>query len=91
VSVCNTVERFGFAYLLEALPGERNIRARHLYKVTFLTSSLVVANVLTHLRSVVNVRDIICKSFQTAAEIFDVAIGDLEEEEGFHTLGEAVK
>jgi hypothetical protein len=91
VSVCNTVERFGFAYLQEALPGERNIRAGHLYKVTFLTGSLIVANVLTHLRSVVNVRDVICKSFQTAAEIFDVAIGDLEEEEGFHTLGQAIE
>jgi hypothetical protein len=76
---------------LEALPGEGNICARHLHKVAVLASGLVVANVMAHLRGIVNVRDVVCDSFQIAAEVLDVAIGDLEKEEGFNTFGKAIK
>lgn len=77
----------GVLYLLKALPGERNVGACHLYKVSFLASALVLAYVLAHLRSVVDVCDIIRDSLQTATEVFDVAIGDLKEEERFDTFG----
>jgi hypothetical protein len=42
-------------YLLETFPRECDIGTGHLHKVAFLASTLAIANVLAHLRSVVNV------------------------------------
>lgn len=81
----------GRVYLLETFPGERNVGTGHFYKVTFFASVLAIADVLTHLRSVVNVGNIVYESLEATTEVFDVPIGNLEEEEGLYTLGQAIQ
>jgi hypothetical protein len=45
----------------------------------------------THLCRVVSVRDVFSDLFQTAAEVFDMAVGDLKEEERLRTLGKTTE
>jgi hypothetical protein len=78
-------------YLLETLPGESDVRACHLNKVSFLASGLAVANFLTHLRRIIHVRDIVRDLLETAAEVFDVPVGNLEEEERLDTFGQTIE
>lgn len=73
--------KIGILYLLQALPGEHDIGAGHLHEVTFFASTLAIAYVLAHLRSVINVRDIFRDGVETTAKILDLPIGNLEEEE----------
>jgi hypothetical protein len=74
-------------YLLETFPGECNVGTGHFHEVTFFAGTLAIADVLTHLRSVVNVRDVACEGLEATTKVFDVPVGDLEEEEGLYTLG----
>lgn len=76
---------------METFPGERNVRTGHLHEVTFLASTLAIAYVLAHLRSIAYMRYVVCQGLEAAAKVFDVAIGNLEEEEGFYTLGQAIE
>jgi hypothetical protein len=43
------------------------------------------------LRGVVNVGNLFSDLFQTEAEIFDMAVGDLKKEEGLHALRETIE
>lgn len=45
----------------------------------------------THLCRVVDVRDFFGDLLQTAAEVFDMAVGDLKEEERLRTLGKTAE
>jgi len=78
-------------YLLETLPGKCDIGAGHRHKVTFLAGALSIANILSHLCSVVYMRNIIRDVLETATKVLDVAIGNLEKEEGLYSLGQAIK
>lgn len=51
----------------------------------------MLVNVTAKLRSVADVGNLVRNLFQTTTEVLDMPIGNLEEEEGFCTLWEAIQ